>query len=416
MNTRQGQVAAGGEKSTSRSRMDNWLLILGIIIVAAALRAPFTSVGPLVKTIRDDLGLSNTAAGAITTLPLLAFALLSPFAPKLARRFGLANVLVASMLLLSIGILIRSAAGTGMLFLGTAILGLSIAVCNVLLPGLIKGKFPQNTGLMTGIYSVSMNLCAAVASGISVPLATQTGLGWKGTLAIWFVIAALSTLLWIPQIRNLEQRSPGAARATGGNLWRSRLAWQVTIFMGLQSLLYYVMIAWFSVILVERGMTLSHAGWILSIMQLAQLPFTFFIPLLAGRMKNQRSFVIGIVVLYIVGIGGVWLGSTSWMLLWACSIGIAGGSSFGLVMMFFSLRTRSTQQAAELSGMAQSIGYMLAAAGPALFGLLHDLTGSWTLPLILLLGASVVLLLVGLGAGSNRYVGDRRLRVVDKQS
>ena len=385
-----------------------WMLITGIIFVAAALRAPFTSVGPLLELIRDDLGLSNTLAGAITTLPLLAFALLSPFAPQLARKTGLAKILMLAMLTLSMGILIRSASGAVTLFAGTAMIGLSIAVCNVLLPGLIKGKFPQRIGLMTGIYTVSMNICAAAASGVSVPLAEHAGLGWRGTLALWFIVAALATLFWIPQLKSLSQGSTSAVRSSARQIWRAPLAWQVTLFMGLQSLLYYVLIAWFSVILGERGMSSSHAGWILSLMQLAQLPFTFFVPLWAGRMKNQRVLVVITSVLFIIGILGVWLGSTELMAVWAICIGIAGGFAFGLAMMFFSLRTRSTQEASELSGMAQSAGYLLAAMGPALFGLLHDATHSWNAPLALLAAASVLLFAAGMGAGSDRYVGDRK--------
>ncbi|UQZ36019.1 MFS transporter [Paenibacillus sp. PK3_47] len=380
------------------------LLVVGIIFVAAALRAPFTSVGPLLEMIRDDLGLSNTLAGAITTLPLLAFALLSPFAPQLARRFGLANVLMLAMLTLSIGILIRSASGTVTLFAGTAMIGLSIAVCNVLLPGLIKGKFPARIGLMTGMYTVSMNLCAAAASGISVPLAGSAGVGWRGTLALWFIIAALATLFWIPQMKSLNPAGDAGGARSAGKMWRSPLAWQVTLFMGLQSLLYYVLISWFSVILGERGMSSSHAGWILSLMQLAQLPFTFFVPLWAGRMKNQRLLVIIASSLFVLGIMGIWLGSTAWMAVWAVCIGIAGGFAFGLAMMFFSLRTRNTQEASELSGMAQSVGYLLAAMGPALFGLIHDASGSWNIPLALLAAAGVMLLLAGLGAGRDKQV------------
>ncbi|WP_019911893.1 CynX/NimT family MFS transporter [Paenibacillus sp. HW567] len=396
------------DKSRPDAGASRILLAVGIICIAAALRAPFTSVGPLLGMIRDDLGLSGTLSGAITTLPLLAFALLSPFAPGLARRFGTANVLMLAMLALSLGILIRSSSGAAMLFLGTAMIGLSIAVCNVLLPGLIKGRFPERIGLMTGVYTVSMNLCAAAASGISVPLAQQSGLGWRGTLAIWFIVAALATLFWIPQLRNLAQDSAGRKGQSSGAMWRSRLAWQVTLFMGLQSLLYYVLIAWFSVILVGRGMSSSHAGWILSLMQLAQLPFTFFVPLWAGKMKDQRRLVLVTSILFIIGILGVWLGASSWMALWAICIGIAGGFAFGLVMMFFSLRTRNAREASELSGMAQSLGYLLAAMGPALFGLLHDVTGNWNIPLALLAVASILLLVVGLGAGSDRFVGDKR--------
>ena len=391
----------------SRPKRNRIMLVLGIVFIAAALRAPFTSVGTLIEMIQADLGLSNVLAGAITTLPLLAFALVSPFASKLARRYGMANVLLISMLLLAVGILVRSGAGTGLLFIGTAILGISIAVCNVLLPGLIKGKFPRKIGLMTGLYTVSMNLCAALAAGISVPLASHSGLGWRGTLAMWFVLAGLATLLWIPQIRVLGIASVSSKSSSTTNMWRSSLAWQISFFMGLQSLLYYVLIAWFSVILGERGMSSSHAGWILSLMQLAQLPFTFFVPLFAGRLKNQRSLVGITFILYIIGVGGLWLGSNAWMAVWAISIGIAGGFSFGLVMMFFNLRTKTTQEAAELSGMAQSVGYLLAASGPAVFGWLHDLTDSWDLPLLLLLVVSVLLLFVGMGAGSNRFVGDK---------
>lgn len=383
---------------------NTWLLVTGIICIAAALRAPFTSVGPLLEMVRDDLGLSNTLAGAITTLPLLAFALLSPFAPLLARRLGVPNILMLAMLTLSMGILLRSASGPAAFFAGTAMIGLPIALCNVLLPGLIKGKFPQRIGLMTGIYTVSMNICAAAASGLSVPLATRAGLGWRGTLALWFMVAALATVLWIPQLKRLNTGSSGPVRSGAVRIWRSPLAWQVTLFMGLQSLLYYVLIAWFSVILGERGMTPGHAGWILSLMQLAQLPFTFFVPLWAGRMKNQRLPVMITSVLFIIGILGVWLGSTALMALWAICIGIAGGFAFGLAMMFFSLRTRTTQEASELSGMAQSAGYLLAAAGPALFGLLHDAAGSWNAPLALLAAASVLLFAAGMGAGRDKYV------------
>ncbi|WNS46230.1 MFS transporter [Paenibacillus sp. MMS20-IR301] len=402
------KLEAGSLRTQDSGTGSQWLLVIGIICVAAALRAPFTSVGPLLEMIRDDLGLSNTLAGAITTLPLLAFALLSPFAPQLARKLGLANILMLSMLGLSMGILIRSASGTVAFFLGTAMVGLSIALCNVLLPGLIKGKFPQRIGLMTGIYTVSMNMCAAAASGISVPLAEQAGLGWRGTLALWFIIAALATLFWIPQMKKLSQGSTGAVQSSAVRVWRSPLAWQVTLFMGLQSLLYYVLISWFSVILGERGMSPGHAGWILSLMQLAQLPFTFFVPLWAGRMKNQRMLVAITAVLFMAGILGVWLGSTELMAVWAVCIGTGGGFAFGLAMMFFSLRTRTTQEASELSGMAQSAGYLLAAMGPALFGLLHDRTDSWNVPLAVLAAASVLLFAAGMGAGSNRYVGDKK--------
>lgn len=310
-----------------------------------------------------------------------------------------------ALLALSMGILIRSASGTLTLFAGTAIIGLSIAVCNVLLPGLIKGKFPGRIGLLTGIYTVSMNLCAAVASGISVPIADQAGFGWRGTLALWFIVAALATLFWIPQMKSLGQGSGTSTPGSAGKMWRSPLAWQVTLFMGLQSLLYYVLIAWFSVILGERACPPAMRAGSFHCCSWPSCRL-LFVPLWAGKLKNQRGLVVITAVLFMAGISGVWFGSSAWMPVWAICIGIAGGFAFGLAMMFFSLRTRSTQEASELSGMAQSIGYLLAAMGPALFGLLHDATHSWNGPLALLVAASVLLLVAGLGAGSNRYVGD----------
>lgn len=384
-----------------------WMLVVGIIFIGANLRAPLTSVGPLVGTIRDDLGISNTLAGMITTLPLLAFALLSPFAPKLARRFGMPQVLFVAVILLTIGIVLRSSAGAAALFVGTALMGLSISVCNVLLPSLIKQKYPHKIGVMTGIYSVSMNLCGAIASGISVPFATQLHLGWSGALGIWAILALAACVLWIPQLRKERQKTATVSSAESGrtNIWKSLLAWQVTLFMGLQSMVFYVIITWLPEILEERGIGSSSAGWILSIMQLAVLPFTFIVPILAGRMKSQRFLVFLTALFFLLGTGGILFGSSSLVLLWAVCIGIASGSAFSLAMMFFGLRTRTTHEAAELSGMAQSVGYLLAAVGPTLFGFLHDSTHSWTPPLILLAAASLLIFVFGLGAARNSYVG-----------
>ncbi|CAM3036964.1 MFS transporter [Paenibacillus sediminis] len=385
-----------------------WLLVLGIILIGANLRAPLTSVGPLVGEIRDSLGISNTAAGTITTLPLLAFALLSPFAPRLARRFGMSSVLMFSLVLLTIGIVLRSMSGTTTLFIGTALLGLAIAVCNVLIPSLVKQQFPDKMGIMTGVYSVSMNLCGAIASGVSVPLADKLGLGWNEALGCWGILALISIVFWIPQMRNRNQEvTATSSEKMKVNLWRSPLAWQVTMFMGLQSTIFYTVVAWFPEILGARGMSSNLGGWMLSLAQFAILPVTFIVPIWAARMNSQRLLVIMTAIFFWIGIGGLFLGGSSLVPLWAILIGIGVGFAFSLAMMFFGLRTQTTHEAAELSGMAQSVGYLLAAVGPTLFGSLHDATHSWNVPLILLLAASVLLLLFGLGAARNRFVGTK---------
>ncbi|TVX98564.1 CynX/NimT family MFS transporter [Paenibacillus cremeus] len=391
-----------------RKQTKTWLMILGIIFISANLRAPLTSVGPLVSLIRENVHISNTLAGLITTVPLIAFSLLSPIVPKLGRKYGAERIILMSLICSVIGIAIRSISGAANLYIGTAILGFAIAVCNVLLPSLIKREFPQQIGTMTGVYSVSMNLCGAIASGVSIPLAVGLGLTWQGALGIWGILSIVSILFWLPQIRfRTKHISVSSSNVVNHhvNLWRSVLAWQVTFFMGLQSTIFYVLVAWLPEILKHQGISSNQSGWYLSIMILALLPFTFIVPVLAGRMSNQRSLVILMTILLLIGTLGLLYGSLHVILLWIIILGIGAGFAFGLSMMFFGLRTENAHQAAELSGMAQSVGYLLAAIGPALIGYLHDTTNSWTLPLFILVGASVVLFIVGLGAARNQFVG-----------
>lgn len=392
------------EELGSASRV--WLLILGIILLATNLRAPITSVGPLVEIIRADLGISNTLAGLITTLPLIAFALLSPVAPKLARRYGMSLVLFVSVLVLGVGVLIRSAWGIGALLIGTVILGLAISVCNVLMPSLIKEKFPLRTGLMIGVYSVAMNLTGAIASGVSIPVSEGVGLGWKGALAIWAVLALIASLLWAPQLRRQRQQANISGKLDKPtNVWKSALAWYVTLYMGLQSLLFYVVVTWLPDILKSQGMTADSAGWTLSFMQLSVLPITFIMPIVAGRVKNQVGLMIITVSFFFAGIGGILYGSDKLTMLWAIMIGISLGSSFSLAMMLFGLRTSNAYDAAELSGMAQSVGYLLAAVGPTFVGYLHDVTGGWRMPMYFLVGVALFVLIFGVASGRNRFIG-----------
>jgi CP family cyanate transporter-like MFS transporter len=387
-------------------------MILGIIFISANLRAPLTSVGPLVSMIRENVHISNTLAGLITTVPLIAFALLSPFIPKLGRRYGVERIILISLIVLTIGIAVRSLSGVVTLYVGTAVLGFAIAICNVLLPSLIKREFPQQMGTMTGVYSVSMNLCGAIASGISVPLAVGAGLNWQGALGVWGILSVISILVWLPQLK--APSKPAAIASSAGNnhqinIWRSPLAWQVTLFMGIQSTIFYVLVAWLPEILKDQGISSNQSGWFLSILIIASLPFAFIVPVIAGRMSNQRLLVIITTILLLVGTLGLLCSSIHLFSIWVIVLGIGAGFAFGLSMMFFGLRTQSAHQAAELSGMAQSIGYLLAAIGPALIGYLHDATHSWSTPLLTLVGASALLGMVGLGAARNQFVDSAKL-------
>ncbi|CAJ0570539.1 unnamed protein product, partial [Mesorhabditis spiculigera] len=350
----------------------------------------------------------------LTTVPLLAFALMSPFAPRLARRFGMERVVFYALIVLLIGSISRSLSGTGTLFLGTLFIGLAIAILNVLIPSIVKRDFSDKVGLMTGVYSVAMNLCGALASGISIPLA-RTGFNWQGALVCWCLLVILAMVSWVPRLRS-SQRSTSfsvSKAEKGPSFWKSGLAWQVTAFMGLQSLVFYILAAWLPEILVSRGMSEDSGGWMLSLMQFSMLPFTFIVPIIATRMRNQRPLILITTILLLIGIVGLFAKQNALLPVWVILIGIGGAFSFSLAMIFFSLRTKSAQEAAELSGMAQTVGYLLAAIGPMLFGLLHDLTHNWNVPLILITVAILFMFVLGLGAARNRYVSDTSSTTMD---
>ncbi|SEJ33797.1 MFS transporter, CP family, cyanate transporter [Bhargavaea ginsengi] len=377
------------------------LLLLGVVFIAFTLRSPLTSVGPVISSIMEDLSISGTTAGFLTTIPLLAFAAVSPAVPKIADRIGMARSLFIALLILAIGIVLRSSGGTGLLIGGTFLLGVAIAFGNVLLPGLVKMNFPLHVGLMTGIYTVSMNLSAGLAAGVSAPFAFATPLGWRMSLGVWVLLAVIAAIIWLPQvIKQPVLDASGSAKGPAPRpLWKSPLAWGVTLFMGLQSVMFFTTAAWVPEVLTDRGMDAERAGWMFSLVQFSQIPFTFMIPIIAGRMKDQRILVILITAGYLAGYGGLLSGNLSLTPLWMILMGISGGAAFGLAMMFFALRTNTPSESAALSGMGQSLGYLLASAGPVLFGAFHDLYGNWTASLWMFIVTIILLCLAGLKAG-----------------
>ena len=381
-------------------------LVIGVILVASNLRAPLTSAGALVSFIRDDFGISNALAGSITTLPLIAFALLSPFAPKIANRLGMETTIALSLGLLVLGMFIRSASGIGLLFTGTLLVGLAIAIGNVLMPGIVKMNFPQKIGLMTGIYAIVMNVFGALGSGLSIPLATSDYFTWRGALLIWVILSILALLVWLVQLKNRDRSKVRLQNQQLGGLFKSSLAWKITVFMGAQSLIFYTLITWLPTILTANGYDIHLAGWGVFIFQLSSIPFTFIIPVIADKMRNQVLIAALSSITILIGIAGLLFGFTDLSILWVILLGIGNGSAFSLSMIFYTLRTRDGYQAAELSGMAQSIGYLLAAFGPVLVGGLQDISGSWTLPLTLMIIVSFAMVYTGIEAGKNRQVSE----------
>lgn len=391
-------------------RFTKILLIFGVILIAFNLRPAITAVGPLIGLIDQDLQLPGWSLGLLTSLPLIGFAVISPVAPVLGRKYSNEMVVIWGMVLLAIGIVIRSIPMAVFLFAGTALIGIGIAVANVLLPGILKERFPGKVAFMTGVYSTAMGLMAALSSGISIPLAESLGNSWELSLAVWIVPAIFSIFIWIyfvKQRTSANEVEMHYIAADEVRMWRSRLAWEVSIFLGLQSLFYYVIIAWLPAILQGNGMSHEYAGWLLSYAQLIGLPIGFLLPVVAGKLKSQSLLTAGVSLLAIVGTAGLLL-SNSYLVIWisVTLIGVSSGGLFPLALAFLGMRTSTARQAAKLSGMSQAIGYFLAALGPILAGYLYDLAGNWNLTLIVLFIILVFMTISGYGAGRNRTISD----------
>ena len=367
------------------------LLLAGILLIAANLRAPITGVAPVLAMIQASLGLGTAQAGLLTTLPLLAFAVLSPVAPLLARRIGLEWALFAALALIAGGVALRSAGPLACLYGGTAVIGAGIALGNVLLPSLLKRDFPARIASVTSAYALTMGGAAAVASATVFPLATH--LGWRGALAAIVVLPLAALVTWLPQLA--RHSAAPAAVAPGRPVWRSALAWQVTLFMGLNSFIYYVMIGWLPSVLTGSGHSAAEAGSLHGVMQLASAFSGLLVGPVVQRMKDQQAAAVGVSLLLSAA-----LLEPAWALLWVACFGFGSGACLILSLSFMGLRTHGPAQAAALSGMAQSVGYLLAASGPPLVGLLHDLSVGWHLPLAVCLVLTLVI--AGLGPLAGR--------------
>lgn len=381
-----------------------FLLIGGILLVAANLRAPVTGVAPLLGMIRDSTGISAAQAGALTTLPLVAFAAISPFAGLLARAWGIERSLFAALFLIGFGSTVRSLDPVWCLFLGTGLIGAGIAIANVLLPSLLKRDFPHRVGELTGAYALTAGLVAALVSALAAPLATLPGWGWREALAAFLVFPVVAAIVWAPQLAS----HTAPARTTeptrlGEPIWRTALAWQVTFFMGFTSLVYYVVVGWLPTILVATGYSADAAGAIHGVSQLATAVPGLLVAPLIGRLKDQRGLAVSASLLTCLSLLGLWF-MPAWAMVWAGLFGFGTGAAFILALSFISLRANNAQRATALSGMAQCVGYSLAAAGPPLAGYLHDHSGGWSLPLACCVAGTLIMAVLGSFAGRSRTI------------
>lgn len=379
------------------------LLLIALLLAACILRAPITGVGSLVSTIAADLSLSNTAAGLLTTIPLIAFGVVSVLVGRFAANLGAGHTMICGLVLLCAGILLRSLGGSAGLFFGTAIIGMGIAVGNVLIPAIIKGYYPTHASGMTSLYTTLFSIFAAISSGFSVPLAGR--FGWQGALIVWGSLAFLALLFWLPnRDLALAAKMPRDFRPTA--ITRDTMTWCVALYMGTQSLLFYCFVAWLATILQSNGFSTSIAGYFNAAYMLLGIPGSLVAPLLVGKQRSHSGFGVKLGLLYIAGLVAMLFSTHLPALIFAVACcGFCSGACISFSMMLFGLHTDNAATTSALSGLAQSVGYFFAAIGPTIMGRLYDISGTWNFPLGILVALAVLLTFLGYLVGKEKIIG-----------
>lgn len=372
--------------------------------MAFNLRPAVTGVGPVLPDVKAALGLNGVEASLLTTLPLLCFGFLGPLGPTLARRLGMELTLGIALGGIALGILLRSGPDLATLYLGTLVVGSSISVCNVLLPAVVKRDFADHPGTATGVYTMVLGGTAALSAGVTVPIGHALGHGWRGALGFWVVPAVVAFVVWLPRLRG--HTLPPRTDASGALrlMLRDRVAWALSLYMGVQSLLFYATTAWLPTLYQDHGYSKTKAGVILSVLTVVGLPAGIVVPTLAARRRDQRLWVAVAAIWTAIGFAGLAFAPTTMPYLWAVIVGSGLGSTFPLVLTLVVLRSRTPEDTGGLSALSQGVGYAIAALGPLVVGAVHDATGSWRVAFALLLGLTVPELWFGLISGKARYV------------
>ncbi|GGP86354.1 MFS transporter [Streptosporangium pseudovulgare] len=384
------------------------MLVAGIILAALNLRTAVTSVGPVLDQISSGLGMSGVGVGLLTTLPVLIFATVGAVTPTLARKTGEHRLLLAALVVLGVGLLVRAVVGSAGIFLVSSALALSGgAVGNVLIPTLIKRHFPGRAGTMTTVYTTALAVGTMLAAAATVPIERAADGNWHVALGVWAALAAVAVIPWLALLRSEPERDAGSKDLGTGTLVRSRLAWAVAAYFGTQSMVAYIMFGFLAKILIDGGYTTGQAGLLLGVFTAISIPVSMAVPAVATRFADQRPVVAAFVVFYLVGFLGLWLAPPS--LAWLSTLLIAiGMGSFPLALTMLALRTRTPEATAALSGFGQSVGYLIAGAGPLLVGVMHEATGGWATSYLLLIAVVLVQLVAGWYAGRDRYLEDER--------
>ncbi len=380
--------------SLPSSRFTFWLVLCAMILLATNMRAPIVALGSIAPVVKDALDISEFQIGWLGAVPMLSFAVGALISPTIGKRFGLENTLIAMIGLLTVGMVIRTAIPTWSGFLiGTLLLTLAIGFANTLAAPVIKQRTPQHIPLITGLFSLTMTTAAGIVAGVVLPLSEQVG--WQWALGGWTILGVFAFVIWLfLRVRlgssNHQAVIPAALGSSDISMWRTTFAWQIAIFMGLQSLLFYTVASFLPSIWVSKGLSAVSAGQMGSVFQFMAPVSILSLTWLVNRGRPIQALAVFAAVLNVVGILGVSYLSTDLAWLWSGMMGMGCSAIFTLSMMLFSMRTYTTNQASELSGMAQAVGYVIAFFGPLGTGWLHEMTGSWSMPLFIMLILMIV--------------------------
>jgi CP family cyanate transporter-like MFS transporter len=395
-------VVTAEEQLTSPVRR-RLVALAALLLAAVNLRLAVTSVGPVLSEIRAGLGMSATVAGLLTSVPVLCFASVGLAAPRLARRFGAARVIIVGLAVLAAGLALRAYAPGTALFLLLSVVSLAgIAVVNVLLPMIVKERFPTQVGTITGLYTVALNIGATVAAAATVPITHAFG-DWRLGLACWAVTAVLALPAWLPLAR--EPHATGAEIKTEAMVRVSRhpVAWALAVYFGMQSTSAYVLIGWLPQIYRDAGISAEEAGVLFATTSFLGVPLGLGLSALAGRVRSQSLIALGLGLFGVAGYAGLWWSPAAAPWLWAVLLGVVN-TAFPLVLTMIALRGSSPATVVRLSAFAQGVGYLLAIPGPILVGLLHDRTDGWRAPLALMVALMIPQVIAGMVAGRDRQV------------
>lgn len=416
-------AAPAGRDHEPRSAPSPWrrrIVVVGLLLAALNLRPAVTSLGPLLKEVRDDLGMSGTIAGLLTSMPAACFAVFGVTAPRLARRFGPGTVVCTGLAAIATGLALRPFAGGTPAFLCASALALAgIAVSNILMPVIVKSWFPDRVGSMTGLYSMGLSLGTASAAAATVPMTDALGGSWRAGLGMWAVLAGVAILPWLFLALDRTQRraerpaapAPAADRSASGpaapatRITRSPTAWAMAVFFGLQSTAAYITMGWMPQIFRDAGVSASTAGVLLAVIMAMGVPLAFVLPRAAARLRNQGVLALVLGVCGLIGYAGLWLAPAGGAWVWAVLLGVAN-CAFPLALTMISMRARTSAGVVRLSAFAQSTGYLLSIPGPLLVGALYQHSGGWGPPLALMAGLMVPQIVTGLLAGRDRTLED----------